>query len=133
MSPSLRRGLPYVAPALLAALAGLQIVLAHTVHLSPWKGGGYGMFSTTDHSGFRTLRAFAALPGGERRVPVPAELRPDVLRALDLPSAARLERLARSIAAGANTGRVRVEVWRLEFDATLTPTLRRFAAHEAGP
>ncbi|MGI9430568.1 MAG: hypothetical protein ACR2PQ_00040 [Myxococcota bacterium] len=133
MSSAGRRALPWIAPALLALLAALQILLVHDANLSPWKGGGYGMFSTTDHSGFRTIRAFAVDASGEQRVRIPAELRPEVLRALDLPSDARLEHLAASLARRNQASRVRTEVWRLEFDGELRPELRPLASAESGP
>lgn len=133
MSSHGRRALPWIAPTLLVALAGLQIVLAHTARLTPWKGGGYGMFSTSDHSGFRTVRAFALEDAGDRRLRVPDELRNEVLRSLDLPTDARLEHLAASLARHSAAPRVRVEVWRLEFDGELRPSPRRLAGAEAGP
>jgi hypothetical protein len=133
VSSAWRRALPWIAPTLLAALASLQIVLAHTADLTPWKGGGYGMFSTYDHSGFRTMRAFALDGDGPRRLSIPAALQPDVLRALDLPSSARLERLAGSLARSHTAPRVRVEVWRLEFDGALRPTSHRLTDAESGP
>ena len=37
--------------AVLLAVAARQVVLTHTAGLSPWKGGGFGMFSTTDDAG----------------------------------------------------------------------------------
>ena len=37
--------------ALLLVVAGVQVALVKTEGLSPWKGGGFGMFSTTDDAG----------------------------------------------------------------------------------
>jgi len=128
-----RRALPWIAPVLLALLAALQILLVHSANLSPWKGGGYGMFSTNDHSGFRTLRAFWVDASGEKRLSIPPELRPEVLRALDLPTHARLGHLAASLARQNRASRVRAEVWRLEFDADLRPSLRPLSSAESGP
>jgi hypothetical protein len=42
--------------ALLLAVAGVQVTLTRTSGLSPWKGGGFGMFSTTDDTGRRSRR-----------------------------------------------------------------------------
>lgn len=127
-----RRALPWIAPVLLALLAGLQILLVHTVHLTPWKGGGYGMFSTYDHGGFRTIRAFALDEAGERRLRIPGDLRHEVLRVLDLPSDKRVTLIARALARTAGTP-VRVEVWRLEFDADLRPALHRLSVADSRP
>ncbi|MDH3686450.1 MAG: hypothetical protein OEP95_09495 [Myxococcales bacterium] len=133
MSSPGRRALPWIAPALLALLAALQILLVHHANLSPWKGGGYGMFSTTDHGGFRTIRAFAVDGSSEQRLSIPPELRSDVLRALDLPSDERLEDLAASLARQNRASRVRAEVWRLKFDDELQPELRPLSSAESGP
>lgn len=40
-------------PLLLGMIACWQIYRAHFQHLSPWKGGGFGMFSTVDSPGNR--------------------------------------------------------------------------------
>jgi hypothetical protein len=40
-------------PVLLGMIACWQIYRAHFEHLSPWKGGGFGMFSTVDSPGNR--------------------------------------------------------------------------------
>ena len=48
--------LAYLAPALLAAVAVAQFAVAQTTSLSPWKLGGFGMFSTADEAGARILR-----------------------------------------------------------------------------
>ena len=42
-------------PCLLVLVALNQIRLAHTSWLSPWKGGGFGMFSSTDDPGQRFI------------------------------------------------------------------------------
>jgi hypothetical protein len=133
--PPAARALPLLAPAVLCALALSQMVLAGTIHLSPWKGGGFGMFSTNDHGGFRSLRALAEVDGTEQRLRVPDALRRDALRAREVPTDARLGRLARALLAGAEGAHVvRVEVWRLEFDADLTPSRRLLAeARATGP
>jgi hypothetical protein len=52
--------------ALLVAVASVQVVLTRTAGLSPWKGGGFGMFSTTDDSGRRRVRVFVTAPHAQR-------------------------------------------------------------------
>ncbi len=124
-----RRVAPWLAPAALVAIALHQIALAHLVDLSPWKGGGYGMFSTTDHGGARFLRIYAIdAAGDERRIPVPPELVNRSYRVRDLPSAGGMGRLAREIAAAApeavaGSVSLRLEVWRTVYDRrTLEPS-----------
>jgi len=118
---------PWLAPCALVVIALHQIALAQLVDLSPWKGGGYGMFSTTDHGGSRFLRVFALDAAGERRIAVPPELVNRSYRVRDLPSARGLERLAREIAAAApdavaGSDSLRLEVWRTVYDpVTLEP------------
>jgi hypothetical protein len=117
-----------LAPALLLVLVALhQLWLAHTQELSPWSGGGFGMFSTTDAGRARHLHAFVLRPGLVREVEPPSEAGPLVLRALTLPSDARLRALARELAQlptpdyGPPSG-VRLQVWRTRYDpGTLAP------------
>jgi hypothetical protein len=59
-----RPGLTALAPALLAVVALVQIVTAHRRGLTPWKGGGFGMFSTVDMSPRRSLRIVLRDRGG---------------------------------------------------------------------
>ena len=104
-----------VAPALLAALALAQLSGWLAFGLSPWKGGGFGMFATNDHGAFRSVRVLE-LAAGERRVALPDEL--DRLRrhAREVPREANLRRLAEALRAREpELGALRVEVWRTEF------------------
>jgi hypothetical protein len=105
-----------VAPALLVALALAQLGGWRACGLSPWKGGGFGMFATNDHGAFRSVRVVELAGGGERPVVLPAEL--DRLRrhAREVPREANLRRLADALRARApSLGALRVEVWRTEF------------------
>jgi hypothetical protein len=53
-APESRGGWPALLPvSLLVVVAGAQVTLATTAGLSPWKGGGFGMFATTDDAGRR--------------------------------------------------------------------------------
>ena len=126
---------PWLAPSALVVIALHQIALAHLADLSPWKGGGYGMFSTTDHGGARFLRVYALGAAGERRIPLPPELVNRSYRVRDLPSARGMRRLAHEIAAAApesveEADALRLEVWRTVHDTrTLEP--RRGVLREA--
>lgn len=46
-------------PLIMVAIALFQLYLAHTADLSPWKGGGFGMFSSVDSPSMRVLSAVA--------------------------------------------------------------------------
>lgn len=49
------RGVLVLPAAALLAVAGHQVVRVHADDLTPWKGGGFGMFSTVDSGGGRVL------------------------------------------------------------------------------
>jgi hypothetical protein len=92
---ALRRALP---AALLVAVALAQIALARHAALSPWLGGGFGMFASTDGWGRREVRA-VALREGMRRPLAPMRDAPAASRrAAALPSEAHLRALARELA-----------------------------------
>ena len=120
---------------MLIGVAGVQLALAHREALSPWSGGGFGMFSTLDHGSRRHLHAFIVRPGLRREVRPPPELRRTVSRAVTLPTESRLRSVAIALAEtptpdhGPPTA-VQVQVWSTRFDpATLTPSshiLREF-------
>lgn len=95
------RALVWFSPLLLCVVASLQIYLAKTKSLSPWKGGGFGMFSTVDSPDARFLRIY--LINGSEETPV---LLPDNLKFLGrqaqtIPSAQLLSILAQRLAQGA--------------------------------
>lgn len=115
----------YVPAALLAAVSVVQIVLAATLHLSAWKGGGFGMFSTLDHGGFRGVDVVVDAPGRSEQVEIAASLQTEAARAVAFPVDWLLRDLAAGIAAREQrherpVSRVTLSVWRADFDrATL--------------
>ena len=54
MQRLIERGLP---AAILVMVALLQLYLTHTANLSPWKGGGFGMFGAIDAPDMRVIQA----------------------------------------------------------------------------
>ena len=116
-------------------MAATQIVLTQVQMLSPWKGGGFGMFSTLDERPFRYVRMFVRAPERSEELAVPPSLEELAASAEILPSDLQLERLARAVLAreqrrGQPAAEVRLEVWRVEFAAgSLAPRdhlLRRY-------
>lgn len=101
MPPAFPRGaLPWVAPILLCAVALNQLRLVHSASLSPWKGGGFGMFATVDSPGARFLRI--DLVGRDREIPVavPESLRSRLQEIRAIPTRERADALARALAEG---------------------------------
>ena len=109
-----------VPPALMAAVAVVQIALALTSGLTPWKGGGFGMFSTLDHGAFRGVDIVIEAPGRSETLDVPVSLEELTARAATYPSERLLRRLAREVAARERRQNrpvtlVKLTVWRTEF------------------
>ena len=86
------------APVLLMVIACLQLYLAHVHDLTPWKGGGFGMFCTVDSRGARFLRIYLMTDEGETPVKIPRHLYSQVREVRSIPTAERLERLATELA-----------------------------------
>jgi hypothetical protein len=49
------RGMFYLVPIFMSLIFLLQLGLSHIGNLSPWKGGGFGMFSSIDSPGMRVV------------------------------------------------------------------------------
>jgi hypothetical protein len=121
----------YLPVALLATVAGAQVMLARTSTLSPWKGGGFGMFSTTDDAGRRRVRIYVSAPGRSEEIAIAPSLEDAAARAAVLPTERTLTHLAglvvdRETRYRRPVDRVRVETWRIEYaPGTLAATTRR--------
>ena len=117
--------------ALLVAVAAVQITLTRSAALSPWKGGGFGMFSTTDDTGRRRARVFVSAPGRSEEIAISPSLEDAARRAAALPSDVQLARLARRVADRENRHHravetVRIETWRIDYAPdTLAASPRR--------
>ena len=117
--------------AILLSVALTQVALTRVADLSPWKGGGFGMFSTTDGTAFRFVRLFAESPDRSEELTVAASLEEAALRAQLFPSNRFLARLGKAAAQREQRHRrsvssIRVEIWRIEFaDSPLRGTERQ--------
>jgi hypothetical protein len=131
-------------PTLLLANAAAQLLVARYRQIPPWKGGGFGMFSTVDRPHTRTISAEAVTARGERvwldlgptvRRMDPSFLsmrRDDELRALAeraLRGAPAADRDAGGGAREARLAWVRLRQWRLGYDAAS----RRLYRDPVGP
>jgi hypothetical protein len=108
-----------------------QIGLARRAGLSPWKGGGFGMFSTLDTRPHRYLRIRVLGSGRSEDLGVPAWAQALAVVVETLPTDTHFERLGRAVVAherarGRAADSVHIELWRDEHDAvTLRPTSRK--------
>jgi hypothetical protein len=108
-------------PALLLIVVALcQMVLAKTTLLSPWKGGGFGMFSTIDGTTTRYFRVFVEAKDRSEELPIARSQEFAAGRAQLFPSDALLIAFARAIAARERrynrpVTHVRLELWRAEY------------------
>jgi hypothetical protein len=86
------------APALLCIVAARQQYLVRTERLTPWKGGGFGMFATVESGSTRVVRASLERREGDRVLSLPVKLPPELAPvALELnqrPTHAAAENLA---------------------------------------
>lgn len=91
----------YFTPALLVGIACLQFVLATTQGLTPWKGGGFGMFSTVDTGQARFLRIYLLEDGQEIAVAMPetSRYRRLSMQLRHFPRRQSLEQLTRALSA----------------------------------
>lgn len=110
-----------VAPLLLVFTAAVQILLAQVADLSPWKGGGFGMFASLDHAPFRGIDIVVEAPDRSEALEVSASLEEAAARAAAFPSNFRLTQLAEAVVArerrrGQPVETVKLDVWRHEFD-----------------
>ena len=124
---------------ILASVAARQIFLAATVGLSPWHGGGFGMFASTDAGGSRHLHAFVLRPGLRREVQLPGSAQRIVEDALTLPTEANLRSVAREAEKiptpdfGPPTA-ILLQVWRTEYDPeSLVPNSLILRSLEVAP
>jgi hypothetical protein len=88
-----------LAPLCLCLVAGLHVIRVLTARQTPWKGGGFGMFSTIDSESRRFLRAYLLTADGELPLPLPEALDKPAAEVRAAPSRAGLEALARRLAA----------------------------------
>lgn len=125
-SSGLRVWLP---AALLIVVAVIQIVLAKTADLSPWKGGGFGMFATIDGSASRQARIFVEAPNRSEQLDIARSQEILAGQASLFPSDSNLRNLAIAVAEreqryGRPVTTVRIEIWRAEFNEHLEATDR---------
>ena len=81
-------------PALLAAIAIVQIVRVHQIEQSPWSGAGFGMFASIDGETSRTIRGVVVSGGDTTDSELPEHLRRAAFELVVVPSSAAADELA---------------------------------------
>ena len=98
MKNSFARFLGWLPIFLLLIVAAYHFFLVRTQHLSPWLGGGFGMFASTDVGSSRKLIVTAISKNGvEHPVKLMGHLEELHQRARGLPSSSQLDVLAHEI------------------------------------
>jgi hypothetical protein len=99
------RHLTFVPTLVLLTVAALHAYNAKFHHLSPWKGGGFGMFSTSDLPAARFVRVFLDKDTDHGVSPLPVQLPNDLewinrlaSRARTMPTPSNTLRLAGALA-----------------------------------
>ena len=119
------RRLVILLPALLLlVVASGQMALSRQGSLSPWKGGGFGMFASVDGLPFRRVRLYVFAPERSEEIALPLSIEDEAHRVATWPHRRALEGLARSVIAREirqrrPVERVRVEIWRADISPTL--------------
>ena len=122
-----------VPTALLLAVATTQVWLSTTSRLSPWKGGGFGMFASVDGLAFRTVRITVSAPERSEELHVPASLDDLAARTATFPHDAAMERLGRAVGArerrqGRPVQNVTIDVWRAAYSPSLDAQWTKLAS-----
>ena len=116
---------PLVPGLLLALVAVHQIFLSQTAQMNPWKGGGFGMFATTDHGSARRVRAWRVADGVRERVSIPDSLTGRALDVRQLPRQRDLDAFARDLRQLVQpAGPILVEVIRIQIHLADGPAER---------
>jgi hypothetical protein len=106
--------------AVLALVATAQIAAAKVALLTPWKGGGFGMFSTIDSADRRHVEVVVSAPDRSEAIDLSGSLEDASTRAAALPTDGQLRRLSRLVVErerrhGRPVRTVRVRCWRTVF------------------
>lgn len=115
---------------LLVVVALTQIALWRAVDMTPWKGGGFGMFATLDHGAFRGVQVVVEAPDRSETLDIPPSLDEIAARVATCPSDWLLRQLAEGVVARERryertVSRVMITPWRVDFaPATLTANER---------
>ena len=109
---------------LLLSVASAQMVLARSGTLSPWKGGGFGMFASVDGSPFRWARIYVSARDRSEELAITASLAEQAGRTITWPHDRAMRALAKAVIARERrherpVDSVRIEIWRADVSPSL--------------
>ena len=113
------RWIAVIPVAVLLLIASVQIYTAHTTELSPWKGGGFGMFSTVDVPTERVVDLYLIIDGEEIPTAIPGAFQGQKASLTPMPTESRTRQMAQALAN---------QSW-IDLGEQLPPPLHRFAHH----
>ena len=130
----MKKSILYLPTLLLIAIAVNQLILANFFNLSPWLGGGYGMFSTTDVGSNRHIHIYAKSEGIIKELIYPKELSDLALRTKSFPIDRNLIVLAQRISEIEDDSALKsieVQVWKSQYKSkTLHPSSKMLKSVE---
>lgn len=88
----------WLAPICLCLVAGLHCFRVITAGQTPWKGGGFGMFSTIDSEHSRFVHAYLLTSDGQLPLQIPSELDKKVAELRAAPNPELAQELAAKLA-----------------------------------
>ncbi len=122
----------YLPIILFVVIAAHHFYWVHHAHLSPWLGGGYGMFSTTDYGPSRYIKVYALQDNIiQEEIEIPGRLSMLARKTRGLPDDKNVLSLALAIENYLDVNQhgypvIRIEVWASQYDPeTLRPTYQR--------
>ena len=117
---------------LFAVIAANHFYWVHQAHLSPWLGGGYGMFSTTDYGPSRYIKVYALQDNIiQEEIEIPEYLSMLARKTRGLPDDKNVLSFALAIENYLNANQhgypvIRIEVLNSHYDSeTLHPTYKK--------
>lgn len=110
---------------LLISVAVNQMYLVHEKNLVPWKGGGFGMFTSLDDWSMRRFSIsikdakgsdLRVVPGAKSRIVSLGDLREEWNQLRSLPDRERIKTQGKKFVSSIPGREVTVSLWKLKFD-----------------
>ena len=124
--------LNYLPVVIFLLIAAHHFYLVHHAHLSPWLGGGYGMFSTTDYGPSRFVRVYGLQDNIiQEEIEIPSRYSKLARKVKGLPGNELVLEMASAIEDYLDSNQhgfpvIRVEVWATKYDTeTLEPAYQK--------